>query len=60
MAKFNQSTKHKMIIAMDVNGYEQDGRGLDFINHNDNGKRVSFKDYDELYEFIRKNLGGRK
>lgn len=60
MGKFNDVTKQKMIIAMDVKGYEQDGSGLKFINHNDGGKVVTFKNYDELYDFICKNFGGKK
>lgn len=54
--KFTNSDKQKMIIAMDLRGYEQDGKGLDFIHE---GERHSFKSYDDLFNFICKNFVNR-
>lgn len=49
--KIDAITKQKIIIAMDIAGYEQDGRELEFVNLN-NGKREIFKTWNEVCDFI--------
>ena len=54
----DEETKQKMVIAMDMKGWEQQGDSLEFYNPSkDQGKE--FKDWEEVYDFILK-LYGRK
>ena len=52
----DEETKQKMVIAMDMKGWEQQGDSLEFYNPSkDQGKE--FKDWEEVYDFILKLYG---
>jgi hypothetical protein len=54
----SDSDIQKMVIAMDMKGWEQQGDSLEFYNPSkDDGKE--FSDWEEVYDFILK-LYGRK
>ena len=45
----------KMVMLMDMNGYEQDGSGPNFVNHN-GGRNKVFFNWGEVYDFIKKGF----
>ena len=49
-------TKQKMIIALDLQGWEQDGKGLKFCKPS-TGERKQFKSWEEVYAFILRIYG---
>ena len=52
----DEETKQKMVIAMDLKGWEQQGESLEFYNPSkDEGRE--FDNWDEVYEFILKLYG---
>ena len=48
----------KMVMLMDMNGYEQDGSGPNFVNHNGGRNKVFFT-WGEVYDFIKKGFRWR-
>ena len=47
----DKNFKMKLVIAMDLMGYEQDGKGLTFIKMDDM-KRVKFGSWKKVYTFV--------
>jgi len=45
-------TREQLIMIMDIHGWEQDGRGLSFVNVGGDGSRKTFKSLSELKDFI--------
>ena len=50
--------KEKLIAFMDIQGYEQDGEGLDFIdlNNNHKGEKLHFETERDLSFWIMRNF----
>ena len=52
----DEETKQKLVMLMDMEGWEQDGEGLRFIKPSTPEER-EFKDWEELYKFVLKLYG---
>lgn len=50
--QYSAALKMDIIINMDLLGWEQDGKGLDFINVAGNGERKHFKSWKALHRFV--------
>jgi hypothetical protein len=50
--KYTKELKADIIINMDMLGWEQDGKGLDFINVSGNGERKHFGSWKALHRFM--------
>ena len=50
--QYNAALKMDIIINMDLLGWEQDGKGLDFINVAGNGERKHFRSWKSLHRFM--------
>ena len=46
----------KLVMIMDMNGYEQDGDGPTFVNVGGAGETMRFDDWEGVYEFVVKNF----
>ena len=47
----NAETKQKIIMALDVLGYEQEGNTLTFVHVAGNGERKMFRNWDAACDF---------
>lgn len=52
----DEGTKQKLVMLMDMEGWEQDGEGLRFLKPSTDEER-EFKDLEELYKFVLKLYG---
>jgi len=50
--RYNDAIKTSIIVTMDLLGWEQDGKGLDFINVAGNGERKHFRSWKSLHRFM--------
>jgi hypothetical protein len=53
-------TREQLIMIMDIHGWEQDGKGLTFVNVGGNGERKTFKNLTEVKDFITQIFLARK
>ena len=56
MAKFSDSDKQKIVMALDMAGWEQQGDSLEFYNPSED-KGKEFKSWLEAYKFVLKIYG---
>jgi len=47
----NAETKQKIVVALDVLGYEQDGNTLTFVHIGGNGERKTFRNWAAACDF---------
>ena len=50
--KIDAITREKIVIAMDLYGWEQDGNGPTFVNVKCDGERKTFKNWNEVLDFV--------
>lgn len=53
--RIDRNTIQKLVIIMDMNGYEQDGKGPNFIGFGKN-KKLNFDSWESVYDFVIKNF----
>lgn len=56
---FSDAERDKMVCIMDLNGYEQDGECLRFVDLH-SGEVLEFGDWAQLLDFIRERFTRRK
>lgn len=49
--KIDAITKQRIVMVLDIFGWEQDGNGLTFINVAGDGTRKTFKNWDDALIF---------
>ena len=55
---FTASEREKMVCVMDLNCYEQDGKGPRFISL-DSGEVLEFPNWAQVFEFIKAHFASR-
>jgi hypothetical protein len=51
--KIDAITRERIVMVLDIFGWEQDGKGPTFIHVGGNGERKTFKNWQEAMDFSR-------